>query len=162
MPKLMSPCAQVAKLVDALASGASLSNEVKVRVLSWAPNLPLTSRCWSMKFLCLGYLDMDKFDAAPEAVKSEILAKCGPMCLPFRATGHVIFEEGVQHHSEAVSIRAPGRIERETFIKSASQIGSVIVIEAENMDAAIEVALLHPGAQLGEEFGFGMEIRPLQ
>ncbi len=115
-----------------------------------------------MKFLCLGYLNMDKFDAAPEAVKSEILAKCGPVCLPFRATGKVAFEEGVQHYSEAVSIRAPGKIEREPFIKSDSQIGSVIVIEAENMDEAVKLALLHPGAQLGEEFGFGMEIHPLQ
>ena len=30
--------AQVAKLVDALVSGISVSNDVKVRVLSWAPN----------------------------------------------------------------------------------------------------------------------------
>ena len=30
-------CAQVAELVDALASGASVSNGVEVRVLSWAP-----------------------------------------------------------------------------------------------------------------------------
>ncbi len=29
--------AQVAKLVDALVSGISVSNDVKVRVLSWAP-----------------------------------------------------------------------------------------------------------------------------
>lgn len=115
-----------------------------------------------MNFLCLGYLDMDRFDAAPEEVKSEILAKCGPMCLPFRSTGQVRYEEAVQHHSAAVSIRAPGRIERETFIQSTSQIGSVIVIEAENMDEAVKLALLHPGCQLGEEFGFGMEIRPLQ
>ena len=31
------PSAQVVKLVDALASGASVRKDVKVRVLSWAP-----------------------------------------------------------------------------------------------------------------------------
>ena len=31
------PTAQVVKLVDALASGASVRKDVKVRVLSWAP-----------------------------------------------------------------------------------------------------------------------------
>ena len=31
--------AQVAELVDALASGASIGNDVEVRVLSWAPFL---------------------------------------------------------------------------------------------------------------------------
>ena len=32
--------AQVAELVDALASGASIGNDVEVRVLSWAPLNP--------------------------------------------------------------------------------------------------------------------------
>ena len=32
-------CAQVVELVDALASGASVRKDVKVRVLSWAPFL---------------------------------------------------------------------------------------------------------------------------
>ncbi len=34
---LFDPPAQVVKLVDALASGASVRKDVKVRVLSWAP-----------------------------------------------------------------------------------------------------------------------------
>gem|GEM_PF-4624004 len=34
-----APLAQVVELVDALASGASVRKDVKVRVLSWAPQL---------------------------------------------------------------------------------------------------------------------------
>src|SRR4051794_18757546 len=37
----VSPIAQVAELVDALASGASGLTVVEVRVLSWAPNISL-------------------------------------------------------------------------------------------------------------------------
>jgi hypothetical protein len=34
--------AQVAELVDALASGASVCMDVEVRVLSWAPSIQLS------------------------------------------------------------------------------------------------------------------------
>ena len=39
MPLKATP-AQVAELVDALASGASVCMDVEVRVLSWAPFIP--------------------------------------------------------------------------------------------------------------------------
>ena len=37
--------AQVVKLVDTLASGASARKGVEVQVLSWAPNFLLTQMC---------------------------------------------------------------------------------------------------------------------
>ena len=40
-----TPCAQVVKLVDTLASGASGGNPVEVQVLSWAPLRSLRERC---------------------------------------------------------------------------------------------------------------------
>ena len=43
MQKSIAYChliAQVVKLVDALASGVSIGNNVEVRVLSWAPKTP--------------------------------------------------------------------------------------------------------------------------
>lgn len=49
--------AQVAELVDALASGASVRNGVEVRVFSWAPNSEKTGqetvRFFYACFLCL-------------------------------------------------------------------------------------------------------------
>jgi hypothetical protein len=49
-----------------------------------------------------------------------------------------------------------------SFIPSEFQLGSVFIVEADSMEEAIEVASLHPAARLGEEYGFGIEIRPLQ
>jgi hypothetical protein len=108
---------------------------------------------------------MEQFDSADESVKTEILAKCGPLCVPFRSTGGVLLEEGVEHFSNAVSIRpSEGRptVSHATFFASTSQIGSVFILDAATLTDAIEIASLHPAAQLGEEFGFGIEIRPLQ
>ncbi len=118
-----------------------------------------------MKFLCLGFLDMDRFDRAPEAVKDEILRACAAQCVPFRATGKVIEEEGLQRIGLAKSIRPrKGRpfVTDGPFMETKEQIGSFFVVEAESLDEAVAVASLHPAALYGEEYGFGIEVRPIE
>jgi hypothetical protein len=118
-----------------------------------------------MKFLCLGYLNMDDFDAAPEATRQAVLTECFEQCVPFRATGKVTLEEGVQHYSLSRTIRPVNgepTVSAGPLFQAAAQLGSVFIIEADSMEAAIAVASLHPAAILGEEYGFGIEIRPLQ
>src|SRR4051812_49128694 len=48
-----------------------------------------------MKYLCLGYLDMELFDSRPEAEKSEVLSACYKQCVPFRETRRIIAEAGL-------------------------------------------------------------------
>lgn len=118
-----------------------------------------------MKFLCLGYLDMANFDAQPESLKAEVMKKCFAQCVPFRATGKVVEEEGLQHTSLAKTIRPRnGRptVTDGPFTETKEQLGSFFIVEAESMDEAIAVASLHPAAMFGEEFGFGIEVRPIQ
>jgi hypothetical protein len=118
-----------------------------------------------MRFLCLGYLNMEQFDAAPEAMKSEILTKCYAQVKPFRATGKVIEEEGLKHTSTSKSIRPRNGkpcVTDGPFIETKEQLGSFFVIEAETIEEAVEVASLHPAAIFGEEYGFGVEVRPIQ
>lgn len=115
-----------------------------------------------MKFLCLGYLNADDFDSAPEAVKSEILGNCMPQCIPFRATGKVIVEEGVEHYSQSVVLRPQQGLSHGPLLSTKEQLGSVFIIEADNMEKAIKVASLHPASMFGAEYGFAIEIRPLQ
>ena len=118
-----------------------------------------------MKFLCLGYFDMKKFDSIPEAVQSEIMKSCFAQCVPFRATGKVVAEEALQHTNLAKCIRprdGKPTITDGPFIETKEQLGSFFVVEADNMDEAIAVASLHPAALFGEEYGFGIEVRPIQ
>ena len=42
------------------------------------------------------------------------------------------------------------------------QVGVFFVVEAENVDEAVEIASLHPGAHLGKFFGGGIEVRPCE
>jgi hypothetical protein len=118
-----------------------------------------------MKFLCLGYLDEAKFDALQEERKGEILKACFAQCVPFRATGKVVEEEGLCSPSTAKTIRPKqGRptVTDGPFIDTKEQLGSFLVIEADSMDEAIAVASLHPAALMGEEYGFGIEVRQIQ
>lgn len=118
-----------------------------------------------MKYLCLGYLDMNAFDAAPEAVRTEVLKACFAQCVPFRATGKVTVEEGLQHTSTAKSIRPrKGRptVTDGPFLETKEQLGSFFIVEADSIEEAVELASLHPAALMGEEYGFGIEVRPIQ
>ena len=93
------------------------------------------------------------------------MAECIAQCLPFRETGKVILEEGVGHFSDTKCVRPVGGlpvVTQGSFFSSQFQLGSVFIVEADSMEEAIEVASLHPAARLGEEFGFGIEVRPLQ
>jgi hypothetical protein len=118
-----------------------------------------------MKFLCLGYHNEASFDLLPKEQSLEIMKACYAQCLPFRATGKVVEEEGIQATGAAKSIRpVNGRptVTDGPFIDTKEQIGAFFVIEADSIEEAIEVASLHPGAIFGEEYGFGIEIRPFQ
>jgi hypothetical protein len=118
-----------------------------------------------MKFLCLGYFDEATFDAVPAEEQAEIMKVCYAQCIPFRATGKVIEEEGIKHSRTAKSIRSRNGRRTVTdgpFIETKEQVGSFFVIEADSLEEAIEVASLHPGACMGEEYGFGIEIREFQ
>ncbi|CAN5593691.1 YciI family protein [soil metagenome] len=118
-----------------------------------------------MMYLCLGYLDIDHFDCQPEAVKNEIMTACFAQGVPFRATGKVVAEEGLQSPALAKSIRPRnGRpfVTDGPFIETKEQIGSYFIIEAKDIDEAVEVASKHPAALFGEQYGFGIEVRPIQ
>jgi hypothetical protein len=118
-----------------------------------------------MKFLCLGYLDEATFDLVPDEKKSDILKACFAQCVPFRATGKVIEEEGLHAPSRAKCIRPKNGRPQVTdgpFLDTKEQLGSFFVIEADSMEEAIAVASLHPAALMGEEYGFGIEVRPIQ
>lgn len=118
-----------------------------------------------MKFLCLGYANMDQFDAASDSEKSEILKACFAQCIPFRATGKVVEEEALLDKKHARSIRTKGGKQIVTdgpFTETKEQLGSYFIVEAETIEDAVAVAALHPAAIFGEKYGFGIEVRPIQ
>lgn len=117
-----------------------------------------------MKFLCLGYLNAEQFDNLPEDQKNALLAQCMQQCLRFRESGQVIDEQSLDHFRQAKSIRPKDGKPSVTdgpFLEVKELLGSYFVVEADDIEAAVAVASLHPAAQFGEEHGFGIEVWPI-
>jgi hypothetical protein len=48
------------------------------------------------------------------------------------------------------------------FIETKEQVGSFFIVEADNIDEAVEIASKHPAALLGEQYGWGIEVRRIE
>lgn len=117
-----------------------------------------------MKFLCLGYLDSEKMDARPKEEIEAIMSECPPHLDALYKSGQLIIDAGLAPETKCLR-RTNGNIKviDGPFTESKEVIGGAFLIEAHDMEEAIRIASLHPAVQLGagEQFGWGIEIRPI-
>lgn len=117
-----------------------------------------------MKYLCLGYYNQEKMDAHPKAEVDEIMSGCQPHMDKLYNTGQVKMDAGVTGEVTCLQ-RSNGKVvvTDGPFMETKEMIGSALIVEAENLEEAIEVAKLHPSLHLAEadQFGWRMEIRPI-
>jgi hypothetical protein len=118
-----------------------------------------------MKYLCMAYYDEVAFDALSsgelEAIEREAHAMDGLL----REGGHLISHGSLQPaHSSACLRPKAGKasITDGPFIETKEQIGGFFVIEARDLNDAIRVVSQHPVANMGENVGWGIEIRPMR
>ena len=106
-----------------------------------------------MKYLCLVYLEQDKLRAVPD---SECVA-CGD---GFRKSGLLIAAEALQPVDTATTVRVrSGRmsITDGPFTEAKEQLAGFYLIEARDLNDAIQVASKIPPAREGS-----VEIRPIR
>jgi hypothetical protein len=116
-----------------------------------------------MQYLCLCYYDQDRF----EALSQDELAALGRACQPhdeaLRKSGHLILVGSLALPPESRTLRPDGgrpAVRAGPFAATNEPLGAFFMIEAADMDEAVEVASRHPGAQLSA-FGGGIEVRPI-
>lgn len=117
-----------------------------------------------MKYLCLAYYDPAKFEAMPEAELRAIVSQCQSHDAALRSSGHLMAVASLQSPTSSTTVRPRNgqvSVTDGPFIETKEQVGAFFIIEAENAKQAIQVASMHPGAQLGEELGWGIEVRPI-
>lgn len=117
-----------------------------------------------MKYLCLGYYNVDKFDTLSEAEQEAIVTECRPHDEALRKSGHLVAVASLQHRMAATLRPRNGKtsVSDGPFAETKEVIGSFFIIEAEDLDEAIRVASLHPAAKWGEHLGFAVEVRPIE
>ena len=111
-----------------------------------------------MKFVCLGYIEAGKFETMPERERDAMVDDCFTYDDVLRRNKHFAGGEALQPPSTAVTLRFErGKVivTDGPYAETKEQIGGILVLEAEDLDHAIELMSKHPGVRAGP-----FEIRP--
>ena len=81
-----------------------------------------------------------------------------------RAEGRWVFGGGLTDPQDATVTDSRGGepvFSDGPFVESKEKVGGLFIIEARDLNEAIRIASMHPGARLGEERGWAVEVRPI-
>lgn len=111
-----------------------------------------------MKYICLGYLDQDKWETMSESERTTLMDECFAYDDVLREGGHFIGGEALQNARSAVTLRwRNGKVSTTDgpFTETKEQLGGILVLEARDLNHAIQLMSKHPGVKAGP-----FEIRP--
>jgi hypothetical protein len=116
----------------------------------------------AMKYLCLAYYDEEKFNALPNEELEAIVKKCRSYDAALLATGKVTFIGSLSMPQYWKSIRPGGDKPTVTdgpFTEAKEIVGAFFIVEAKNLNEAVEIASKHPAAHLGANIGWGIDVK---
>jgi hypothetical protein len=111
-----------------------------------------------VKFVCLGYIEPGKCENMTESERNAVVDKCFSYDDVLRRNGQFAGGDALQPPNTAVTLRSRSgkvMVTDGPYAETKEQIGGILILEAENLDHAIELMSKHPGVQLGP-----FEIRP--
>jgi hypothetical protein len=113
-----------------------------------------------MKYICLGYYDKDKFDGLSEGERNAMFDTCFEYDDRLRANGHWVGGEALQPADTAKTLswkKGKVAITDGPFAETKEQLGGILILEARDMDEAVQLMAQHPAQTFGNIF----EIRPV-
>jgi len=115
-----------------------------------------------MKYLCLLYGDRKKMEALTKGEFEDLVSRCQAHDAELKQSGHLVMVESLEWEAATLRPRS-GKVDTTDgpFAETKEQVGSILIIEARDLNEAVRVASLHPAAHLGEHLGWGIEVRPI-
>ena len=116
-----------------------------------------------MKYLCLAYGDEEKSKAMTPSQWDDLIQKCRLYDDELQKSGHLI--SGMSLGWGATTLRLRNgklSVTDGPFAATKEVVGGLVLIEARDLNEAIQVASLHPAARMGEELGWGIEVRQIE
>jgi hypothetical protein len=113
-----------------------------------------------VKYLCLVYADETALAALSDPEWDALVAENLDLCDELRQSGHYVSASPLDSVRTAVTVRRrDGKLATidGPFAETKEQLGGYYLIEARDLDEAVEVAGRIPGARLGS-----IEVRPLR
>ena len=116
-----------------------------------------------MKFLCLAYGEEAKSARLSEGEMRALGEKCSAFDHELRATGRLVASGSLGWGAKSMRLqRGKLTVTDGPFTESKELVGGFVIIEAADYDEALKVIALHPAARMGEELGWGIEVRPME
>lgn len=112
-----------------------------------------------MKYLCFGYYDKDKFDGMTENERNAMFDTCFEYDNHLRANGHWAGGEALQPAGSTITLCSKnGKVATTDgpYTETKEQLGGILVLEARDMNHAVQLMAQHPALNYGNVF----EIRP--
>jgi hypothetical protein len=113
-----------------------------------------------MKYICLGYFDETKWEMISETEANAFLDECFAYDCVLRENGHLVGGEVLQSVRNATTLRWKNgevSITAGPYVETKEQLGGIIVLEANDLNHAIQLMSKHPGLKAGP-----FEIRPAE
>ena len=111
-----------------------------------------------MKFICLGYLDERKWEKISENERHALMDECFAYDDVLRENGHFAGGEALQGPGTARTLRwkkGKASVTDGPFVETKEVLGGILILEADNLDHAVQLMSKHPGVKVGP-----FEIRP--
>lgn len=112
-----------------------------------------------MKYICLGYYDPARHAAMTEPEREAMFDECFEYDDHLRANGHFVGGEALQPSETALTLYwKNGKVATTDgpYAETKEQLGGILVLEARDMNHAIQLMSQHPAVKYGTIF----EIRP--
>ena len=112
-----------------------------------------------MKYVCFGYYDKSKLDGLPDGERNALFDTCFEYDDHLRAYGHYASGEALQSSETALTLYwKNGKVATTDgpYTETKEQLGGILVLEARDMNHAVQLMAQHPALRYGNIF----EIRP--
>lgn len=113
-----------------------------------------------MKYICLGYADEKQWETMSETERNALIDECFAYDDVLRRNGHFVDGEALQSARNAMTLRwRNGKVlvTDGPYAETKEQLGGLLVLEARDLDHAIQLMSKHPGVKIGP-----FEIRPVE
>lgn len=112
-----------------------------------------------MKYICLGYMEEKRWEEMSDAERNAFMDECFAYDDELRADGHFVGGEALQSPRNATTLRFRNgkvSITDGRFAETKEQLGGIMILEARDLNHAIQLMSKHPSIRMGGCF----EIRP--
>ena len=105
-----------------------------------------------MKYICLGYMDPKKWETMSESERNVMMDECFAYDEVLRKKGHFVGGEALQSAENATTLRWKNgkvSITDGPYAETKEQLGGILVLEAKDLNHAIQLMSKHPGVKAG-------------